>query len=275
MIKGIFINAGHGLGPTGGIDNGASGFGTTERKEIVEVAQELFDRVRADMAFNGIESVKIGVDDRMMLKDMIKEINDVCRNRGWGRDDAVVVSIHANAAGDPAARGVEAWYGSQKPGGDNLSRIMVERVCASTGIPPRTRPARISSENRWGRLGILDDTIPLGCLVEIGFITNEFDAQMFKDTQMDDKFAQGLHEGLRAWMALPTVPNAAPPPDFFRDIADSAWYAGDVRACFEAGLFRMPPDGLFRPERPVTRAELATVMGRLLSRITPPSGPGL
>src|SRR5436190_16682670 len=99
MLKAVFIDAGHGLGPTGAIDNGASGNGTTERKEVVEIAQELSARLTADPSFAGVQIIKIAVDDRMMLKDHIKEVNDLCRMNGWQANDALLVSIHLNSAG--------------------------------------------------------------------------------------------------------------------------------------------------------------------------------
>lgn len=266
VLKGIFVNAGHGLGPTGAIDNGASGFGTTERKEVVEVAQELCTLLMSDADLQSVEILKIGVDDRMMLKDMIREVNDICRLRGWQQTDAVLVSIHANSAGSPEARGIEAWYSSQnKPGEVNLAKALTEHVSNMTGFPLRPKPTIISAENRYGRLGILDDTLPVASLIEIGFLSNEFDARILKDSALDDAFAQGIYHALRSWMALPAVIGFAPPPDFYTDVPPLAWYADAVHACLDAGLFVMSSDGKFHPERPATRAELAAVLARHLA----------
>lgn len=265
MIKAIFIDAGHGLGPTGAIDNGATGNGTTERQEVVSMAQTLFTVLKADPSFAGISVFKIAVDSRMMLKDHIKEINDLCRQNGWTADTALVLSLHINAAGDPAARGIEAWYSPQE-GTVDFARALVEQVNATTGLPIRTRAILTTAENRHGRLGIIDDTIARGCLFEAGFITNEFDAAYLKNAQMEAKIVEGLHRAIRVYLALPAASAPSAPPAFYTDVPALAWYAGDVKLCLNEGLFKMPPDGLFHPDHPVTRAELAAVMARHLHR---------
>lgn len=41
------------------------------------------------------------------------------------------------------------------------------------------------------------------------------------------------------------------------------WYTDDVKWCIEHGFIKCYPDGSFKPDQPVTRAELATVIRRL------------
>ena len=42
------------------------------------------------------------------------------------------------------------------------------------------------------------------------------------------------------------------------------WYTDDVKWCLEKGLIKCYPDGSFQPNQPVTRAELAAVLQRLV-----------
>ena len=49
----------------------------------------------------------------------------------------------------------------------------------------------------------------------------------------------------------------------FYDVARSAWYCGAVEYCKTSLLLTGDPDGNFRPENPVSRAEAATVLKRL------------
>lgn len=51
-------------------------------------------------------------------------------------------------------------------------------------------------------------------------------------------------------------------PEFF-DVPDNAWYQKDVIWAIKKGLMQGYPDGTFRPDRFITRAELAAVLHRL------------
>ncbi len=263
MLRAIFIDAGHGLGPTGGIDNGASGNGTTERKEVVEMARQLITLLQSDASFQSIQIIDIGVNDRMMLRDHISEINRVCAEKNWKRDEAFVLSLHCNASTDPSARGIEAWYTKGEANSAQLTSCLLEQVSQTTGLP--IRASKTSNTNRLGRLGILDDTISFGCLFEAGFVTNALDSALLKSSSDDQKFAKGLHRGIRQFLSLPIVSSPIPPANELTDVAGLAWYSEAVKLCIDEGLFDRPTDGKFHPDRPVTRAELAGILARHLS----------
>ena len=57
-------------------------------------------------------------------------------------------------------------------------------------------------------------------------------------------------------------PQYQPEPEIVDDITGN-WAEKDIRWCMEHGLMQGYPDGSFQPDRPVTRAELATVIRRL------------
>ena len=57
-------------------------------------------------------------------------------------------------------------------------------------------------------------------------------------------------------------PQYQPEPEIVDDITGH-WAEADIRWCMEHGLMQGYPDGSFQPDRPVTRAELATVIRRL------------
>lgn len=263
MLRGLFIVAGHGLGATGAIDNGASGFDTNERQEVVQIAHELTAALKADADFQRVEILPIGVEERMTLKDKIGEVNTLCRFRDWTADECILLSLHINAAGNDLARGIETWY-SLEEGTQMLALKIATELSIATQLPLRRTPTRQTDESRFGRLGIIDDTIPRGCLIENGFLSNEFDAAALRDSRFDDRFAQGIHSGLRTFLELDATPQPLPLPRTFRDVPEDAWYHDDVALCLQQGLFQMSSSGLFHPSRPVTRAELAAVMARHL-----------
>jgi N-acetylmuramoyl-L-alanine amidase len=262
MLKAIFIDAGHGLGPTGSIDNGASGNGTTERKEVMEMARQLIDLLKKDASFENISILEIGVSHRMMLRDQIAEINRLCTDNGWKRDEALVLSLHCNASTDSSARGLEAWYTKGEANSAQLTSCLLEQVAQTTGLP--IRASKTSNTNRLGRLGILDDTIPFGCLFEAGFVTNALDSALLKSSIDDQKFAKGLHRGIRQFLSLPLTLSSSSLSNELTDVAGLAWYSEAVKLCLDEGLFDRPTDGKFSPDRPVTRAELAAIFARHL-----------
>jgi len=51
----------------------------------------------------------------------------------------------------------------------------------------------------------------------------------------------------------------------FSDVGADAWYAGVVGAAFESGLITGYPDGTFRPERSITRQEVAVLLSRAMA----------
>lgn len=267
MLRGIFIVAGHGLGSSGATDNGASGNGTTERKEVLEVAYDLLHRlwVDPDLRSQNVESIGVGIETRMRLIDKISEVNRACGVRGWSKHDALLISVHINAASNPSARGLEAWY-SENEATQNFAANLVLQMAHTTGLPLRANPVMPTSANRWGRLGIVDDTTPLACLVECGFISNAEDAAFLKNEQLDDKVAEGLHRGVRTYLGFSAEPGPVTPPpsDFFSDVSPDAWYHDDVKLCLEQGIFTLPPDHLFHPDQPLNRAEAAALIARHL-----------
>ena len=48
----------------------------------------------------------------------------------------------------------------------------------------------------------------------------------------------------------------------FKDVPDNAWYANAVNCLYEAGLIGGYEDGTYKPNNPVTRAEIAVLLQR-------------
>lgn len=54
------------------------------------------------------------------------------------------------------------------------------------------------------------------------------------------------------------------PEKIFKDVSNSSWAYESIKYCKEKGIFKGTQDGLFLPDKPISRAELATVLHRLL-----------
>ena len=250
------------MGPTGAIDNGAVANGTTERSLVVEWMTQLHGSLKADPALEAIQLFKIGIDERLTLADHIRTVNDICRRNNWTKSDALLLSLHINVVTDADMRGLEAWYSATDAPLDG-ARVAVGQVAAATGLPPKARPTLVMEENRWARLGIIDDTMPDACLLEVNFLRHEFDPAFLKEHGMESGIVQSLHRTLRLMMGLPPDPMSASGSSF-ADVPADAPYRDDLRLCMEAGFFAMPPDGLFHPERMVTKSELAVLLAKHL-----------
>lgn len=70
-------------------------------------------------------------------------------------------------------------------------------------------------------------------------------------------------EGKETGDELPQSPAATAPSGGGLDDITGHWAEKAIRRCVEKGLMRGYEDGSFQPDRPVTRAELATVLDRM------------
>jgi hypothetical protein len=52
----------------------------------------------------------------------------------------------------------------------------------------------------------------------------------------------------------------------FKDVSTSDWFYQYVKNVYDKGIMTGTSDDTFEPNRPVTRAELATVISRLLEK---------
>lgn len=66
-----------------------------------------------------------------------------------------------------------------------------------------------------------------------------------------------------------TIPTMAAPAEGFTDVEDGAWYESAVERWTDAGLIKGYEDGSFGTDGNITRAEVATVVQRLLDLKTP------
>lgn len=252
-MQALFIEAGHGKGPTGAGDVGAVGKETTERAEVVALARELI----VQLEVLPLVVIPVGVEENRTLLSKIQFVNAECKKNGWGKDDALLLSLHLNSGG-PTARGCEAWYATGDAAGRVLADTLVRSLTELSDLKLRNPSVKPSSQNRLGRLGILDDTTPTAALVECGFVTNKQDVAILQDR---NAVAYGLYLGILSHLQFPL-----PVMTQYRDVPKSAWYYDDVQMCLKEGIFQMPSDGLFHPEAVPTRAELAAIVGRLLRR---------
>lgn len=263
-MKAIFIVAGHGMAADGVTDdNGASIGNKVEYEQVSEIVRELSRFISTDPDLNAYKVIYLGADERLSLKEKVKQINKTCRDNGWGTNDAMVVELHCNTASDPEARGIEAFISDTKQQVDALAQALCTQLMRSTDIPLRKPPVKLSSQNRHGRLAICDDTNCQAVLLEVCFLSNKKDSSIIMDPVADDDFSRGIVNGLRIGLGYSRFPDGKDPKEY-TDVREEAWYAKSVKRGVAAKIFTVGSDRLFRPDQSPTRAELAAVCERLM-----------
>ena len=96
--------------------------------------------------------------------------------------------------------------------------------------------------------------------LEVGFHDNPQEAQWIIDNTA--KIAEMIARGLCEHYNVGYVPAGEDLPTF-EDVAPEKWYAASIEYCVRHGIMQGDGNGRFRPEEPITRAEVAAVAERL------------
>jgi hypothetical protein len=104
---------------------------------------------------------------------------ELIRRIGWinarAKDGDWLLSIHGNAAVNPAVRGVTTCYMGGSEWARKKAVALSKSVSAATGVPVWGGGAFDDRTARFGRIGMCRDTRPPALLVEAGFVTNRED----------------------------------------------------------------------------------------------------
>lgn len=182
----IAVDPGH-----GGSDPGAIGpTGLKEKVPNLAIALHLRQLLEA-------EGVKV-----VMTRDGDYDVSlsdRVTKARGAGAE--LFVSIHNNAFGDPGPNGTETYYYNNKVGGAPGSPY----VATSQAIASYVQKAVVSSISRFDRgvhsanFYVLRQSPMPAVLIEGVFISNPEEESLLKDVYFQQRLAQGIFNGLRAY----------------------------------------------------------------------------
>jgi hypothetical protein len=186
MVRRVILAAGHGGG-----DPGATGQGTHEAAECIQIVNRLADKLRAD----GQVEVHV-VPHELNLIPTIDWINARWKNL----EDGLCIEVHKNATVN--AHGIEAWHF----GGDARSAGYGANLldgCAQVPGMPRVRGNFPDTQNRHGSLGFVRETNPYAILMEMGFVSDGGDGV---DDYADNIYAEGLFRGVLKVFGLSPKP---------------------------------------------------------------------
>jgi len=177
----IFIDQGH--NPMG-INAGAEGNGLREQDINYEVGVLLAQLFETEPDFEvrlsrPTENTYLGTSTSSSLAARVDAANE------WGAD--YFISIHANASTNPSANGTEVYVYSQDSSSYGLAHDILDGIVTEAGT--RNNDVRVNSS-----LYVLRNTKMPAVLVELGYITNEGDAEKLRDEP--DAFARGIFDGV-------------------------------------------------------------------------------
>ncbi|MGN9864796.1 N-acetylmuramoyl-L-alanine amidase family protein [Bacillus swezeyi] len=171
--KTIYIDAGH-----GGEDSGAVGNGLLEKDVNLDVSNLLTEKLKDE----GADTVMTRTDDAFLSLE-----ERVAKASANGSD--LFISIHVNSA-VPEASGTETYFDSTYKAADSeqFASEVQERLPGALDTTDR-------GVKESGFYVIKNSKMP-SALVELGFITNDEDADKLRSSESQKKAADALNEAV-------------------------------------------------------------------------------
>ena len=184
----IFIDQGH--NPEG-FNTGAEGNGYYEQDITYEIGRRLYNLLSSSPEFTPrlsrpTENTILGTNNSSSLSERVRQAN------AWGAD--IFISLHTNSAINKEASGNEALvYGPTSKVAVALGEDILEQLTLTTGLRNRGiiyRPG----------LYVLKETQMPAVLVEMGFISNPYDAELLANSPY--LFAVGIYRGILTYYGI-------------------------------------------------------------------------
>lgn len=255
----VFIDPGHGgrdranRGPTGYVEAD----GTLDISARLRYLLEKHPGIKVMMSRE--------VDDTVSLYLRSRMANE------WEAD--LFVSIHTNAAASPDVGGIEIFHSDNGEWGNifsadarKLAVFVLEELLKMTGLRNRgvkTRLVTAKGSNIYDMdyYAVIRRTKCPAILAEIGFHTNPLEEALLKSASFRQKAAEGLAAAILNYV---NYKNEYMKPDLFIDVPKTHWAANAIKFVseLEQPIMSGFADDSFRPNEPVSRAQLAIVIQR-------------
>lgn len=186
----VVIDAGH-----GGVDPGKVGVNNALEKDInLRIAVLVKEKLEAE----GITVIMTRDSDKGLYSesDSNKKTADMRKRCEIISDSGclIAVSIHQNSYHEEAASGPQVFYykGSEK--GERLAREI------QTQLVDILEPQKVRAEKANDSYYLLKNVTCPMVIVECGFLSNWNEATLLCDTAYQDKVAQAVCEGIKAYL---------------------------------------------------------------------------
>jgi N-acetylmuramoyl-L-alanine amidase len=234
----VCIDPGH-----GGSDPGAVGpNGLKEAHVNLAVALKVAEKLR-----------KAGVEVKLTrTSDVFIDLQPRCDiANSFGAD--YFVSIHCNSAGTPEAKGTETYcykFGGQ---GEVLAKAIQAELIAATGRANRG----VKTANYY----VLRRTNMPAVLTELAFISNPEEERLLASPEFQEKCAVAIAKGIGKVIGVKIIQEVF---SMFKDVPANHWAAGSIERLAKLGIIKGDEQGNFRPDQPITRAEVVALLDRVL-----------
>lgn len=240
----VCIDPGH-----GGTQPGAVGPGGTMEKYItLSVALKLRDLLEQ----KGIDVIMTREADKdVRTRQQPNELQARCDVANKAKAD-YFVSIHCNASDDPKAHGTETWFSAK----DAKSIILANNI-------QKELVKQIKRANRGVKLGnyyVTNYTKMPAVLVELAFVSNPEEEQLLRSDEFKRKCALGIANGILVTIGKEPIEEVK---KLFNDVTTNHWAYKDIEKLKKLGVVKGDNNNNFNPDKPVTRAEVATMLSRL------------
>lgn len=176
----VCVDAGH-----GGKDPGGIGHGVYEKNVALPVSialQKLLEAEGAKVYMTRSGDTYPTLDDRVFMANSKK-----CD---------LFVSVHANIApGNDSVTGFEILYNPKSKNGASLAQFIASKMDDTTDSPNR------GAKKDWRDLRVLRKTKMPAVLVELGFLSNEGEAQRLTEKAYQNELAKAVFEGVSSHWA--------------------------------------------------------------------------
>ena len=184
----VYIDQGH--NPSG-FNTGAEGNGYYEQDLTYEIGRRLYNLLLTNPEFTPrlsrpTRETILGTSNSTSLVERVNQANS------WPAD--IFISLHNNAAENTNATGNEALvYGPGATVANALAGQILEQLTLTTGLRNRGIVYRPG-------LYVLKETKMPAVLVEMGFISNPYDAELLANSPY--LFATGIYRGILKYYGL-------------------------------------------------------------------------
>ena len=243
MTLKLALDAGH-----GGKDPGAVGNGLQEKDITLDIVMRIYRIIQEE--YTGVQVLLTRINDTYVAPDERARMANQ-----WGAD--FFLSIHINAGGGTGWESYRYTAASSRTAAihDTIHAAVIAAVGA--GIKDRGK--------KTANFAVLRETKMPALLTENLFIDHAQDAARLKDAAFREKLARGHVIGMEKAFGLKRKAQPAQSkPGPFVDVPADHWAAEAIRIVRDAGLMTGREDGTFGPNEPVTRAQLAVILSRLI-----------